>query len=459
MRRFSGRTHAEGWICRSQRPFSLAAPEFAGGAFSRRQSGVSISPSGLESVASQPYNRGLARLKLVAAVLCLVCCAGYYLKMNVWDLLPGIDGSPSDFGHYYRAAFCVTAAHSPYVDPNFDYPPAVAFLFAPFARTDYVTARRIWFWCSHVCLLLAAYLTWRALGRGGLAACLVACVWALGGAAREGLALGQLGPLLVLLLVLAYWRTGAGQGAALAAGFALKFIPGPVAVVPLLRRDWRAAVTFAALGAAGVAIPLAAIAHWNSGPAVPTSADYWMGTPAVLNWSIPAVALRIADPPVAGGALPRNWQSGNGPLGLHLPRAQQWLSAGIAAALLLAGVAALMIVCRGRLNPAQAPWAAAALISLAVAASPISWNHYQILQYPALALLLYRAAAERRCARITCGTMAGRRLRPPRSTSGLRWRRWPRWRCSPFCCVNWRPKGRLGGSSISRRTVILGQDL
>ena len=338
----------------------------------------------------------MARLKLPAMILFWVCCAAYYLKMNVGHLLPGITDSPSDFRHYYRAAFCVVEAQSPYVDADFDYPPAVAFLLTPLAFTDYVTARRIWFWCSQAFLLLAAFLTWRALGHDRAVACCVACVWALGGAAWEGLALGQLEPLLLLLLVLAYWRGAAAQGATLAAGFSLKFIPGVVSVAPLLRRDWRAVAVLAAVAIAGVFVPSAVISHWKSGPASPVRADYWMGTPAVLNWSLPAVALRIADPPVPGARLPLNWEFGNGPAGLHLPRGQQWLSVGIAAGVLMAGLGVLVTACRGRLNGAQAPWAAAALISLSVAASPISWNHYQILQYPGLALLLCRAVKLRR---------------------------------------------------------------
>jgi hypothetical protein len=83
------------------------------------------------------------------------------------------------------------------------------------------------------------------------------------------------------------------------------------------------------------------------------------------------------------------------------------LSAGIAAGVLLAGLAALVTVCRGRLNGAQAPWAAAALISLSVAASPISWNHYQILQYPGLALLLCSAVRRRRWLLGACTVVLG----------------------------------------------------
>src|ERR1017187_1667167 len=359
-----------------------------------------------------PYNLGVARLKLPALILCLVCCAAYYLKTNVGNLLPSITDTHSDFTNYYRAARCVLAAQSPYTDVDYIYPPTLAFLLAPVGLTDYLTARRIWFWCSQAFLLLAAFVTWRALGQDRTAACCVACVWALGGAAAVNLVLGQLGPLLVLLLALAYWRAGAAQGAALAAGLSLKLLPGILSIVPLLRRDWRAVAVLIAVASAGVFIPAAVVSHWRSGPPPTVQSDFLMGTPALLNWSLPAVALRIADPPVSPPTLPHNWQFGNTSEGLHLPRARQRLSAGIAAGVLLVGLAAFLAACRGRLNAAQAPWAAAALISLSVAASPIAWSHCQILQYPGLALLLCHAVKRRKWLLLTCAVVLGAFLYP-----------------------------------------------
>ena len=337
-------------------------------------------------------------------LLCLAYCAVYYVKVNVADLLPSITDSPCDFTHYYRVSRCVIAAQSPYTDPEHIYPPTLAFLLTPVALTDYMTARWLWFWGSQAFLLLAAFLTWRALGRGPAAACSVACVWALTGPAAENFVLGQLGPLLVLLLVLVYWRAAATQGAAVAAGFSLKLLPGVLAIVPLLRRDWRAVAALITVTIVLVLVPAAVIAHWKTGPAFPGHADYWMGSPALLNWSLPAIALRAADPPVSPARVPVNWESGNLTRRLHLPRGQRWLSAGIGAGLLLAGLAALLAVSRGKLNAAQAPWASAALISLSVAASPVSWSHYQILQYPGLALLLCHAVRQRRW-RIGVGTV------------------------------------------------------
>jgi hypothetical protein len=343
-----------------------------------------------------PYNLGVARLKRFLLLLCLAYCALSYLKVNVTALLPSIKDSVSDLTPYYGAARRILAAQSPYTEAGYIYPPFLAFLLTPLALTDYVTARWIWFWCSQAFLLLAAWLTWRALGRDRTAACCVACVWALAGAAAENFVLGQLGPLLVLLLVLVYWRAATTQGAAAGAGFSLKLIPGVLSLVPILRRDWRAVAVLMAVAAAGVLVPSAVVSRLKSGPPLAVQSDFLMGTPAVLNWSLPAVALRIADPPISPARVPETWERSTGPQGPHLPRRQRWLSAGIGAGVLLAGLAALVLVCRGRLSAAQAPWASAALISLSVAASPIAWSHYQILQYPGLALLLCHAVRRRK---------------------------------------------------------------
>jgi hypothetical protein len=342
------------------------------------------------------YNLGVARLKRSAMLLCLAYCSVYYFKVNVTDRLPDITNSVSDFTTYHGAARWILAGQSPYTEAEYIYPPTFALLLTPLALTDYLTARRIWFWCSQGFLLLAALLTWRALGRDRVAACSVACVWALAGPAAESLALGQLGPLLMLLLVLAYWRTAATQGVAVAAGFCIKLVPGIVAIVPILRRDWRAVAVLVGVAAAGVFVPFALVSHLKSTAPLSVQSDFLMGTPALLNWSLPAVALRIANPPMSPARIPQSWEHGTGPRGVHLPRGQRWLSAGIAAGTLLAGLAALLAVCRGKLGAAQAPWAAAALISLGVAASPIAWTHHQTLQYPGLALLLCHAVRRRR---------------------------------------------------------------
>jgi hypothetical protein len=48
-----------------------------------------------------------------------------------------------------------------------------------------------------------------------------------------------------------------------------------------------------------------------------------------------------------------------------------------------------------RLREEQVPWAMSALVVLALVASPVAWTHYQVLQYPGVALLLIDAWRQR----------------------------------------------------------------
>jgi hypothetical protein len=257
----------------------------------------------------------------------------------------------------------------------------------PLASLDYVTARRVWFGISQMFLAAAAFLLWRSFGRDWASACWIAFVWALGGSAEESLALGQVGPLLVLVTVLAFtcrrWR----QGAAVAVGFAVKLFPGLLGVALLLRRE-RTAVRGMILTAFAVTlIPWLAVACFLRGPAA-APAGAWAGTAATLSWSLPSVVLRILDPPTQVYPLPVNWVEGPDLGRFRLPPVVSAAAVGVALLTLGAGMAALLRLVRTRLTEEQVPWAMAALTALVLAAAPVCWTHYQILQYPGVALLL-----------------------------------------------------------------------
>lgn len=320
-------------------------------------------------------------------ILVIALCAAWYFKTSV---LAPIRWLPitRDFIHYYHAGRAILNGASPYRSIAWFYPPLTAFLMVPFAFTDYLTARWIWFLLSQAFLLFAAWVLWRAGARDRIALCCIACVWAFGGAGEESLEGGQIGPLLVLMLAVAYISFSARQGLALGIGFALKYIPGVAALALILNRSWRALAVFTAVAMAGVLLPWAVLLLWFPGPYSPQKPDYWMGTPHSQSWSIPSVALRIADPPQGNGRLPYNWENGNVVERLHLTPTQKLLSAGTAAVVLVAGTVALILMCGGKLNREQVPWAMAALVSLSLAAAPVCWTHYQILQYPGVALLL-----------------------------------------------------------------------
>src|SRR5262249_53428661 len=140
-------------------------------------------------------------------------------------------------------------------NPAFFYPPLLAFQTVPFALVDYTTARWIWFVLSHVFLIGAAGLVWRGMGGGRIAICCIASVWALGGAAKETLMQGQLSPLLVLLLAIAYTQTGRVRGVAAGFGFALKYFPGIVMLPLLLGRSRRALASAIGIAVVGVCLP------------------------------------------------------------------------------------------------------------------------------------------------------------------------------------------------------------
>jgi hypothetical protein len=226
-----------------------------------------------------------------------------------------------------------------------------------------------------------------------MAATIVAVVWALGAAASESLSLGQIGPQLTLLLAMAYTLTGR-QGMCIGTAFALKLLPGALGAILVLRRDWRA--LFASIAAAAVllAVPWVLVG-FLTGPKAPPQRDYLAGTPSVLSWSLPSVALRIYEPLPPGGPMPNGWITGNGLPGVRLSTGRRLLSAGVAFATLATGCVVLAIKVRGKITSKQVALASAAIMALALAASPVSWTHYQVMQYPGIALLLGYAVRRR----------------------------------------------------------------
>ena len=120
----------------------------------------------------------------IFCALIVALCALIYVRTSVGPPIPTLAG-PSDFSGYFHAAGDILHGKSPYNNPGFFYPPLLAFLMVPLALIDYVAARWIWFALSHLFLIGAAGLLWRAMGGGRIALCCIACVWALGGAAER----------------------------------------------------------------------------------------------------------------------------------------------------------------------------------------------------------------------------------------------------------------------------------
>lgn len=317
-----------------------------------------------------------------------------YVRTSVVPVIPTLAG-PSDFSAYLQAAADILQGTSPYSNPVFFYPPLLAFLMIPLALVDYVAARWIWFVLSQLLLIGAGLVLWRGVGRGRIALCCIASVWALGGAINETLRQGQLSPLLVFLLVIAYTQRGRLQGTFAGLAFALKYFPGIIALPLLLARSRRALAASVVVAGGGVCIPWLAIAAFFRGARAPVSATFWMGTPSMWSWSVPSVVLRFLIPITRGAPLPNDWQFGNVAADLHLGTRLEWISVATACAVVTIGIVALAALCRGRLNAAQIPWAMAGLVALSLAAAPVCWTHYQLMQYPGVAMLLTVAIRRR----------------------------------------------------------------
>src|SRR5258707_953041 len=126
------------------------------------------------------------------AVFCLACTVWYLVK-NVWRVIPMLKNG-SDLEPYREAARQILAGRTPFTAHGYIYPALLAFLMTPLAPFEYGVARWTWFGLSHGCLIGAAWVMWRALGRDWTAACIIGLVWACGDAAFEDLYIGQIGP-------------------------------------------------------------------------------------------------------------------------------------------------------------------------------------------------------------------------------------------------------------------------
>jgi hypothetical protein len=312
----------------------------------------------------------------------LILCASWYTYDTILTQLP--DNSDSDFLGYYSAAWHVRHGESPFLEDSYIYPPLLALLMAPLGAIGYVAARWVWFVFSQGCLLLAAWLVYRYLGRGLLAACSVALVWAGGRSGGEAAGVGQLGPELALLLAIAYTAADWRQGASLGLGIALKLLPGPCAIGLAMARCWRAlwaAILCCSLGALSWVFVSLALA----GPAAPQHpTSFLAGTPVVLSWSLPSVAQRIMDPPAPGRGLP--WPNAFQLYYLNLPPAARRVGLAVTIATFALGIGALLVVTLGRVSRAQLPLTMASLTTLTLVAAPVCWTHYQVMQFPGVAL-------------------------------------------------------------------------
>ena len=321
-----------------------------------------------------------------------------YLVLDVLVPLRHVLAGTGDFRFYLGAGEMLLARRSPYELDYWGNPPLVAFLVAPFAALPRTVAWLAWFALSQAATVFAAAWTWRAERDRPWAGAVVAATWVAGHALVVSLAEGQVNSLLLALLGVVLFPPARRRGmatVAIAVAAALKLWPGILFIVDLLQRRFRALVAGGLLAAALVVIPQGIIALTCEGPLRPRYSEYWLGTPAFLNGSLPGTALRLREPLRAGEELPANWVVGNQTEKLRLTPADRAFSFGVAVGTVLLGLALLLEV--SRRVPAVAPWRwGSALVALALLAAPVSWPHYQVLQLPGTAALTLDWSARRR---------------------------------------------------------------
>jgi hypothetical protein len=339
------------------------------------------------------------RLRAVIFGALLVVFVGFYIHRNIVTAGTYLGKGSSDFSHYHLAARAILEGRSPFEVHNFDYPPLTAIAALPTAPFEYPTARRLWFVVNHLALAGAAFLLWRGLGRDRIAGIVVAGVWSCCGTVGENLVLGQINPVLLLLVVVAMTAAAGGfvRPAAVALATGLKLWPGVLIAADAVTHKWRRLAI--GVGAAAILVVAPSIWIWAALPPPhrPTSARYWLGTPAFLNLSAPATVLRVVSYPRDEGGIPKGWLAGNNPSDFEPSRAEAAMSLTTSVAVLGGGFVCLLIAARGR-TVRHEPLVAA-LVALGVVASPIAWYHYQLIQFPGIAWLLTDSVRKKRAAR------------------------------------------------------------
>ena len=103
-------------------------------------------------------------------------------------------------------------------------------------------------------------------------------------------------------------------------------------------------------------------------------------------------------------SLPPSWRVGNNPEQFQLDARGAALSLAVAGVTLLFGFAWI----RHSHRP-DTPWTAAigATIAVTLAAAPVSWYHYRLLHFPALAWLLGTLVRQRRWALVAVAALLG----------------------------------------------------
>ena len=123
---------------------------------------------------------------------------------------------------------------------------------------------------------------------------------------------------------------------------------------------------------------------------------------------------------------------------LELSPVQRLVSLGVALITLTLGCLILAMRVRFKLSARQVPLASAAVVALALAASPVCWTHYQVMQFPGVALLLAYAARRKYWWLLGIGTASAALLYPiPVAVLRAYYDRMNHWPDSPMVMYFW----------------------
>jgi Glycosyltransferase family 87 len=312
--------------------------------------------------------------------LAIVAALGF-LARNYLVVSPYLATTAGDFGQYHESAQAVLQGHNPL--PHLPYPPLVPLVMAPLGLLSLAAARQVWFLFGEAALLGSAVCAWKVAGSDTPALLAVGAVWCFGGTVTANLGTGQITPLLLLLLALALATLErrpllAAALTGLAGGLKL----WPAMGIAAFARRRRALVMGIAVALAALGLPLGVLA-WVTRPSVAApQAGIWAGTPAPLNFSVPASVLRMTYR-WEGEIPPSDWQGVSADFklgGFHR-------MVSVVSAAVVLGLGLIAVALGQKAGQAGAVATYCALITLALLASPISWYHYQVCQFPALSLL------------------------------------------------------------------------
>jgi hypothetical protein len=273
--------------------------------------------------------------------------------------LNGDVGVGHDLAVFLGAATRVTAGNSPYAfhgDQTFAYPPLLGFLLAPFNAMGAHAAAIAWPAVSLAAIAISLWLLgvrdWRCYA-----------LTAVYPTTRSCIDLGTVGPLL-LLAVAAAWRWRAqilSSATALGVAIALKLFLLPLFVWPALMRRLRVALVGAALFAAAVLLPWAAIGFAGIGR-YPSLLHRLSQHEASSSYSVIALGVRAHLPESVGFAISIL-------VAVGLLAAAAWVARSSSIAFRDRDVAVLTLT-----------------LAAALAASPIVWMHYFLLLLVPIAL-------------------------------------------------------------------------